>query len=58
VTAWVPRYFRFALRFAFFAVFFLAAFFLTAMWFPFASRRLVPRPARWRGEIITDLAPR
>jgi hypothetical protein len=34
VTAWAPRYFRLALRFAFFAVFFLAAFFLAAIGFP------------------------
>jgi hypothetical protein len=48
VTAAVPRYFRLALRFAFFAVFFLAARFFAAMWFPLASRRLVSRPAQWR----------
>ena len=62
VTAAVPCYFL-ALRFAFFAVFFLAARFFAAMWFPL--RRAVWSPARrgggpptlWSGEIIADLAP-
>lgn len=61
MTAAVPCYFL-ALRFAFFAVFFLAARFFAAMWFPL--RRAVWSPARrgggpptlWSGEIIADLA--
>jgi hypothetical protein len=63
-TARVPRYFRFALRFAFFAVFFLAAFFLIAIWFSFCVAPSSPPPGAvaslqlWSGEIIADLAPR